>query len=164
VRLAHALQAEADFRELPIFIWARRAWVNRVVEGADLITRIASMFWVVVLAVTGMMILTISLVAIRERYREVAIRRTEGARRMHVVGQLLFENLLLSLTSGLLAIGLARLAGRVLEARYLSWAPAFLVHEMALAIGLGVVIGAAATLAPACRAASLDPVHVLRNA
>ena len=164
VRLAQALQAEADSRELPIFIWARRAWVNRVVEGADLMTRIASMFWVIVLLVTGMMILTISLVAIRERYRELAIRRTEGARRMHVVGQLLVENLLLSLTSGLLAIGLARLAGRVLDERYLSWTPAFLVHEMALAIGLGVVIGAAATLAPAYRAASLDPVRVLRNA
>ena len=121
------------------------------------------MIWIIVLLVTGVMILAVSLVAIRERYRELAIRRTEGARRMHVAGQLLIENLLLSFTAGLLAIGLARWVGGQLEARYLSWPPAFLVHEMALAIGLGVVIGAVATLVPAYRAASLDPVQVLRR-
>lgn len=164
VRMAQRLRAEAQSRKQPVSIWARREWVERIVDGADLMTRIASMIWVIVLLVTGVMILTISLVAIRERYRELAIRRTEGARRFHVVGQLLIENLLLSFTAGLLALGLARWVGIQLEARYLSWPPAFLFHEMALAVGLGVAIGALATLLPAYRAASLDPVRVLRNA
>jgi putative ABC transport system permease protein len=134
-----------------------------VMRGADLTTQVAGMIWVIVLFVTGVMILTISLVAIRERYRELAIRRTEGARRLQIVFQLLLENVLLSITGGTLAVLLAQQTGHLLESRYLSWPPVFLPNEMALALGLGIAIGALATVIPAWRAASLDPVEVLRR-
>ncbi len=160
---AKDLRRESERRGLAIVAWARSQWVDNVIHGADFTTQIASILWIIILIVTGVMILTISLVAIRERYRELAIRRTEGAGRLQVVGQLLLENVLLSVLAGGLAILLARFAGNLLEARYLSWPPAFLPHEMALALGLGVGIGALATVVPAFRAASLDPVQVLRQ-
>jgi len=161
--LAAALRREAKDRGLAVIAWARSQWVDNVIHGADFTTQIASILWIIILIVTGVMILTISLVAIRERYRELAIRRTEGARRLQVVGQLLLENLLLSVVAGALAVALAKLAGQMLEARYLSWPPTFLPGEMALALGLGIGIGALATIIPAYRAASLDPVQVLRQ-
>ncbi|MFT6618659.1 MAG: ABC transporter permease [Verrucomicrobiia bacterium] len=148
-------------RGLPTVAWARRDWVNNVLKGADLTTQVASLLWIIVLFVTGVMIMTISLVAIRERYRELAIRRTEGAIRLHIVGQLLLENMLLSALAGVIAVVLAHWMGGLLEARYLSWAPTFIRSEMALALGLGIGIGALATVIPAYRAASLDPVEVL---
>lgn len=148
-------------RGLPTVAWARRDWVNNVLKGADLTTQVASLLWIIVLFVTGVMIMTISLVAIRERYRELAIRRTEGAIRLHIVGQLLLENMLLSALAGVIAVVLAHWMGGLLEARYLSWAPTFIQSEMALALGLGIGIGALATVIPAYRAASLDPVEVL---
>jgi putative ABC transport system permease protein len=162
--IAKSLRQEGKRRGLSTIAWARSQWVDNVMKGADFTTQIASILWIIILLVTGVMILTISLVAIRERYRELAIRRTEGARRLQVVGQLLLENLLLSGAAGLLAIGLAKLTGGLLEARYLSWPPTFLPGEMALALGLGIGIGALATIVPAFRAASLDPVQVLRTA
>tara|TARA_Y100001934_G_scaffold81560_1_gene101202 strand:- start:1900 stop:3162 length:1263 start_codon:yes stop_codon:yes gene_type:complete len=162
-KVARTIQKATDERDLPTVAWARREWVENVMKGADLTTQVASLLWVVVLFVTGIMILTISLVAIRERYRELAIRRTEGAYRLQIVGQLLLENILLSALSGCLALGIAQWAGEILEARYLSWAPTFLWHEMTLALGLGIGIGALATVIPAYRAASLDPVEVLRQ-
>ena len=157
------LQQELGKRGLPAIAWARRQWVDNMMRGTDLTTQIAGMLWVIVLMITGVMILTISLVAIRERYQELAVRRTEGARAWQIVGQLLVENLILSFAAGLLAIGLAHVIGNFMAARYLSWSPAFIWHEMALALGLGVGIGALATVLPAARAASLDPVQVLRN-
>ncbi len=163
-RVARLLREESERRGLAVIAWARSQWVDNVINGADFTTQIASILWIIILLVTGVMILTISLVAIRERYRELAIRRTEGARRLQVVGQLLLENLLLSTAAGGLAILLARFAGRLLEARYLSWPPTFLPGEMALALGLGIGIGALATVVPAYRAASLDPVQTLRVA
>ncbi|MGB0582477.1 MAG: ABC transporter permease [Limisphaerales bacterium] len=162
-KVARQIQTELKNRQLPNVAWARKDWVNNVLRGADLTTQVASMLWIIVLFVTGVMILTISLVAIRERYRELAIRRTEGALRSQIVTQLLLENVLLSAVAGTMAIGLAHFAGHVLETRYLSWTPTFLPSEMALTLGLGVIIGALATVIPAYRAASLDPVEVLRQ-
>lgn len=162
--VARKISRGLDERNLPIVAWARIDWVGNVLKGADLTTQVASMLWVIVLFVTCVMILTISLVAIRERYRELAIRRTEGARRRQVVAQLLLENVLLSVLAGVLALGLAHWAGGVLESRYLSWAPTFQREEMLLTLALGIGIGALATIIPAWRAASLDPVEVLRTA
>lgn len=157
------LRKGLEQRNLSIVAWARKDWVNNVLKGADLTTQVASMLWVIVLFVTGVMILTISLVAIRERYRELAIRRTEGALRMQIVTQLLLENVFLSAIAGALAVFIAQSAGNLLEARYLSWEPTFYFNEIALTLGLGITIGALATVIPAYRAASLDPVEVLRQ-
>jgi putative ABC transport system permease protein len=147
-----------------VWIWSRRQWIGNVIEAANFGTQIANVVWIIVLIVTGVMIATVSLIAIRERYREIAIRRTEGARRLQIVGQLLLENVLLTTLAGTLAIALARMAGAVLQARYISWPPAFLLGDVALALGMGAVLAAFATVLPARRAASLDPVEVLRNA
>jgi ABC-type antimicrobial peptide transport system permease subunit len=152
-----------DRREA-VWVWSRQEWIGNVIEAADFGTQIANIVWVIVLIVTGVMIATVSLVAIRERYREIAIRRTEGARRAQIVGQLLLENVLLTDFAGTLAIGLARLGGAFLHERYISWPPAFLPRDLLLALSMGVLLGAIATILPARRAASLDPVEVLRNA
>ncbi len=148
----------------PVWVWARQTWVTEVLRASDFGTQVANIIWIIVLFVTGVMITTVSLVAIRERYREIAIRRTEGARRTQIVGQLLMENVLLSVGAGIIALGLSHWAAGVIESRYISWPPAFLAFDLCLALGLGIVLGALATVLPAYRAASLDPVEVLREA
>lgn len=162
--LLEPLRDQLGERGESVWVWARKRWIGSVLEATDVGTLVANVVWVIVLVVTGVMITTVSLVAIRERYREIAIRRVEGARRLQIIGQLLGENLLLSGVAGLAAIGLARGAAAILQARYISWPPAFLPGDLALALGLGVSLGALATLVPAWRAASLDPVAVLREA
>jgi putative ABC transport system permease protein len=151
-------------RSSAVWVWTRKEWIGNVIEAANFGTQIANIVWVLVLIVTGVMIATVSLVAIRERYREIAIRRTEGARRAQIVGQLLLENVLLTGLAGTVALVLSRLAGIVLRARYISWPPAFLGGDVVLAMSMGVLLAALATVLPARRAASLDPVEVLRNA
>ena len=47
---------------------------------------------------------------------------------------------------------LARLAGRVIEDRYLSWPPAFLPSDTVLVFGLGVLIAVLATITVATTA------------
>jgi putative ABC transport system permease protein len=151
-------------RRSTVWVWSRKQWIGNVIQAANFGTQIANVVWIIVLVVTGVMIATVSLVAIRERYREIAIRRTEGARRSQIIGQLLFENILLTGMSGTLAYFLARAGGVILRERYISWPPAFLPGDVLLALGVGVLLAALATVLPARRAASLDPVEVLRNA
>jgi ABC-type antimicrobial peptide transport system permease subunit len=166
VELAGTLwrQVKEQFGGEAVWVWARKEWIGNVIEAADFGTQVANIVWVIVLFVTGVMITTVSLVAIRERYREIAIRRTEGARRSQIVGQLLTENLLLSAAAGMVALALSRWAASLLHNHFISWPPAFLPIDLALALGSGVLLGALATVLPARRAASLDPVEVLRNA
>ena len=151
------------FSDQRIWVWARKEWVGYVWEAASLSLQIANVIWIIVLIVTGIMIMTVSLVAVRERFREIAIRRTEGARRGHILLQQLLENVLLSLFAGCAALGLARWAGHLLETRYLSWPPAFLPGDMLLTLSCGIIIGGLATVLPALHAGHLDPVAVLRN-
>lgn len=146
-----------------VWVWARKRWVGNVLKAAEFGLQIANVIWLIVLIVTGIMIMTVSLVAVRERFREIAIRRTEGARRGQIALQLLLENTLLSSFAGCLALGLARWAGYVIETRYISWPPAFLVSDTLLALGCGIVMAALATVLPAMHASKLDPVAVLRD-
>jgi len=163
VALARRIHERLAERAQSVWVWARSEWTSNVLQAADLGTQIANVIWVIVLVVTGVMVMTVSLVAIRERYREIAIRRTEGAQRSQIIGQLLMENVLVSMAAGVAATVLARWGAGIIEARYISWPPAFLAGDIVLALGLGVGIGALATVLPAWRAASLDPVEVLRR-
>ena len=164
IRLAGVLRERLGDRTRSVWVWARKEWIRNVLEVADFGTQLANVLWMIVLFITGVMIMTVSLVAVRERYREIAIRRTEGARRAEVVCQLLMENILLSVTAECAALVLSRWGASLMQARYISWPPAFLPGDIALALGLGIALAALATVLPALRAASLDPVAVLREA
>lgn len=146
-----------------VWIWARRDWVQNVLGAADIATSLANVIWMIVLLVTGIMIATVSLVAVRQRFAEIAIRRTEGARRSQVAVQLLLENGLLCAASAVLAILLSHTGSMLLEERYLSWQPVYRIAEVALVLGLGALVALLGTVLPAWRAACLDPVAVLQN-
>ncbi len=144
-----------------VWVWARARWIQRVMKAVDLSTEVANIGWLIVLVIATAMILSIALVAVRTRYVEIAIRRVEGARRVHVVGQLLLENTLIALASFAAALPIATVAGQVLEWRYLSWPLVFEPHDVLIALAAGIVASLVATGIPAQRAASLDPVRGL---
>ncbi len=144
-----------------VWVWARARWIERVMTAVELSTEVANIAWLVVLVIATAMILSIALVAVRTRYVEIAVRRVEGARRVHIVGQLLLENVITALGAFLVALPVAALAGWVLELRYLSWPLVFEPDDVLTALLAGLVASLVATGLPAHRAASVDPVHVL---
>jgi putative ABC transport system permease protein len=122
------------------------------------------------LLVAGIGVANVMYVVVRERTREVGIRRSLGARRWHITAQFVFEALLITLVGGV--IGLALAAGIVLGVDSLpdggNEAMQFLANPkiswpIGLAtIGILVTIGLLAGVFPARRAARLDPVEALR--
>jgi putative ABC transport system permease protein len=114
------------------------------------------------LVVGGIGIMNIMLVSVRERTREVGVRRALGATRRDILLQFLVEALVLATAGGLL--GLALGAGVVtLVNRYAPDVPLMLSPWIAaVAFGASFVVGVVSGVVPARRAAMLDPVDALR--
>jgi len=115
----------------------------------------------IALLVGGIGIMNIMLVSVRERTREIGIRKALGARGRDILSQFLIEAVTLSLVGGLIGI----VAGVILSAligRLAGWGfifdPATLAVATAFSLAVGVVFG----VWPARQAARLDPVIALR--
>ncbi|MEQ8768280.1 MAG: ABC transporter permease [Planctomycetota bacterium] len=141
----------------------RRDWIEGAVSSIREFSTLGNITWVVTLLVALVMTATISLVAIRERLPEVALRRVEGARRRDIVMQFVSESVLVSAAAGAAGIGVGVLATRVLLATVLPWEPKITLGSFVLSALLSVAVGVLATVLPAYRATKLDPIHYLRD-
>ncbi|HCW76869.1 MAG TPA: ABC transporter [Candidatus Marinimicrobia bacterium] len=112
------------------------------------------------LLVGGIGIANIMFVSVKERTREIGVRKAMGAKKRHIKGQFLIEAVVITGVAGLVGL---------LVSISLSWAinkfvfPAsmsFFVGFMAIA--LSVFVGMLAGWTPARQAANLDPIESLR--
>jgi putative ABC transport system permease protein len=125
-------------------------------------TRLITAIAAISLIVGGIGVANVMLVAVRERIREIGIRRAVGARRRDIVAQFLTEATVLSVIGGLLGVaaGLAMAVAlpNLTDQRTIVSYPAAL-----LALGISALVGILAGLGPANQAAALDPATALRH-
>ena len=115
----------------------------------------------IALIVGGIGIMNIMLVSVRERTREIGIRKALGARGRDILSQFLIEAVTLSLVGGAIGIG-AGLIVSALIGRLAGWGfifdPATIAAATLFSLAVGVVFG----VWPARQAARLDPINALR--
>jgi len=113
------------------------------------------------LVVGGIGIMNIMLVSVRERTREIGIRKAVGARKRDILLQFLVEALTISLIGGLLGIAAGLVASAVIGA-LAGWGFMFSPITIAVATLFSLVIGVVFGVWPARQAAQLDPITALR--
>lgn len=129
-------------------------------ETTEMFTKLIVGVAAISLLVGGIGILAVMLISVKERTREIGIRRAVGATRRDIVRQFLFESLIIGFLGGGLGIVLG--VGLTLSLTY--WADWTLIldkNSIWLAswacAGLGVLFG----IFPALKASKLDPMEAL---
>ena len=120
---------------------------------------------VITMLLGGIGVMNIMLIAVKERTREIGIRKALGATTRTIQRQFFAEGMILTLLSGAMGLGIAAgLSSLVnmlpLPARFTGMIVT--LDTAVLAIGILTLIGVAAAIYPARKAALLPPIEALR--
>ena len=127
------------------------------------------------LAIGGVGTMNVMFVSVRERTREIGIRKALGAKRSEILSQFLLEGLVTTSIGGAIGIVLSTLLIWLLTPQpflaellddssgvtdiHLVLSPGIIFLSTAMLAGVGLISG----LLPAIRASRLDPIEALRH-
>ncbi len=114
------------------------------------------------LIVGGIGVMNIMLVSVKERTREIGLRKALGGTPALIRRQFLSEASMLGLTGGLLGVAVG-VGGALLLPHFISNPIAISVPWIAVAIAVAIAIGVGFGVYPAARAAKLSPIDALRS-
>lgn len=119
------------------------------------------------LVVGGVGVMNIMYVMVSERTPEIGLRKSVGAKYKDIMGQFLYESVLITLIGAVLGIALGLVASfliSILAKNFgLEWEFAVPLRAYPVAIGFSLAFGLGFGLYPARKAARLDPVEALRK-
>lgn len=110
----------------------------------------------------GAVIMSLMLISVSERRKEIGLRRSVGASRQDILLQFILEAALISSCGGVIGIVLG-LTGTNLVARMQHLPPILVLQALEWTVGLSVGLGLVFGIYPAWKAAEVDPVKALRT-
>jgi len=113
------------------------------------------------LLVGGIGVMNIMLVSVTERTKEIGLRKAIGASGADILVQFLVEAIFLTFLGGAIGIGLAYTGGLIMDAQW-GLAAVITIQSILLAFSFTTLIGIFFGVAPAIRAARLDPIDALK--
>jgi putative ABC transport system permease protein len=111
------------------------------------------------LFIGGIGVMNIMFVSVRERTKEIGIRKAVGAKAWEILMQFLIEAIAICLLGGLIGVGLSVLTTQAVNqffVAYMSWS------TVMTAFFICTLVGVAFGFMPAWRAAKADPIESLR--
>jgi putative ABC transport system permease protein len=158
LRTRHALAA-ADTSDFTIVTQAQL--LSTVGNVTGILTALLAGIASISLVVGGIGIMNIMLVSVRERTREIGIRKAIGAKRQDILLQFLIEALTLSMLGGIFGIVVGVVVSAVID-KVAGWPLVINPTTLVLAVGFSGAVGIVFGVWPARQAAVLDPIVALR--
>ncbi|MCF7835602.1 MAG: ABC transporter permease [Candidatus Marinimicrobia bacterium] len=148
--------------------------VRSAAEALDMITSITdalryflAAMAALSLAVGGIGIMNIMLIAVTERTREIGLRKAIGANNSNIMWQFLMESVVVTLSGGVIGIIVGAIMSFAIAvgAQFLGYDWSFIVsiYSILLAIAVSVSIGLIFGIYPARKASKLNPIEALRH-
>ncbi|MCE1188511.1 MAG: ABC transporter permease [Ignavibacteria bacterium] len=104
-------------------------------------------------------IMNIMFVSVKERTKEIGVRKAIGAKKRTILSQFLLESSVICLLGGLVGLLIAVIASLLLDKFFPT---SIQISAVIIAMSVALITGIIAGLAPAYTAAKLDPVEALR--
>jgi putative ABC transport system permease protein len=139
-----------------------QAVMAQVTQMGSTLSTILKGIATIAMFIGGVVIMSLMLISVSERRKEIGLRRSVGASRQDILLQFILEASLVSNIGGLLGI-LLGLGGTNLVARMQHLPPILALQALEWTAGLSVGLGLIFGIYPAWRATQVDPVKALRT-
>jgi putative ABC transport system permease protein len=139
-----------------------KATMAQITEVGTTLNKVLVGVAIVATLIGGAVIMSLMLIAVSERRKEIGVRRAVGATRQQILQQFLVESAVVSLVGGLLGV-LIGAGGTAAATALQDLPPTLLWSAIGGSVLLSVVVGLVFGLQPAWRAAAVDPVEALRS-
>ncbi|MBL1213671.1 MAG: FtsX-like permease family protein [Ignavibacteriae bacterium] len=105
-------------------------------------------------------IMNIMFVSVKERTKEIGVRKAIGAKKRTILGQFISESAIICLLGGMIGLALAVVVAMII--RQYDFPMVIQVDAVILAVVISLITGVLSGFAPAYTAAVMDPVEALR--
>jgi predicted lysophospholipase L1 biosynthesis ABC-type transport system permease subunit len=140
----------------------QRAQYDLTISGQILFARLAGFFAILAIVLVATGLYGTLAYRVNMRTAEIGVRMAVGARREEVVWMILKDSLVLTLSGMLIGVPLSMLVGHALASSLYGVQPLDMGSYVAAILGVAAV-ALAASVAPAARAASVNPLRALRT-
>jgi putative ABC transport system permease protein len=158
LRTAHRLRSNEDD---DFSIRTMQELLNTLNSTSQLLTVLLTAIAGISLVIGGIGIMNIMYVSVTERTKEIGLRMSIGARGVDILMQFLIEAIVISVTGGLIGIGLGIVSSLLITA-LLSWPTLISESSIALSFLVCAFTGVFFGYYPAQKASRLDPIEALR--
>ena len=139
-----------------------RAVMARVNEVGSTLSNVLTGVGALAMLIGGVVIMSLMLISVAERRKEIGVRRSAGASRQDIMIQFLLEATTISARGGV--IGVAIGAGGISLASWVQQLPPTLVwRAIGGAVLVSVAVGLVFGVHPAWKASNVDPIAALRS-